>query len=777
MVMKKIDISAIEKNFHQTGNTLKSLLKISLDLFGARQTGILYGTNHTKLKFLPTTLWDRGIMDRFDARGLNGLILKLLGPYLVTLRKLSPIFFYKPGPSGHPEKTDGIIAYILRNYADYYTKGIRMIICPDTGKKTWNKNNQEEFIFIPFYIFDGHSILPSEDRIRFNARIIDYFHSENSMYIYLPDYGILVINTADKSLLEMKNGKFSNEDELIMRLNVLIRLVQDSSLVYLGRLKGKKRAELLWRKEMHLRQASKELVENEARYRDLYENAPIAYFSMDPQGSILQCNRKAEILCGYDANELIGKNAADLFSGTDGFKGHMKDVLKSLSAGQIVRNMQVMIISGSGDIFPVSLSIEPVTDYSGKILELRVMVLDISRRVMLEKQLRQTQKMEAVGTLAGGIVHDFNNVLSPISGYTELLLMETKSNDPAKKSLEMILDCVTHAKQILSRILTFSRQKTHEPEMLRLADVVKDSIPLVRAFLPSTINLNVSLNEGQELILADPGDIRQIIMNLCANAYHSMKDKGGRIDIIVQSGRNMPVLNQKKDILIRDCTCLSIYDTGVGMDPGLADKIFNPYFSANSQGEFPEIGLCAVHGIVEAHGGHIHVETSPDAGTRFDIYFPVVETCKEPGQETLSERHIEKGTERVLLVDDDKKVAFMETHLMEKLGYTVTCFIDGAEAFENFRNNPGLFDVVITDMNMPQMTGIELAQKIYNIRPDIPVIICTGLGDALDHRKLSLPPVKGFLKKPVSVADLSFTLRQVLAQSDSGPDTCDDTGE
>ncbi len=772
--MRKFDIPDIRKKFHKSRRPLKELLKISLDLFDAKQTGILYGTNHTKLKFLPTVMWDRGIMDRFDGRGLQGLILKLFGPWIVTQKRLSPVFFYKADANGNLTDNDGIIAHILRTYSDYYKNGIRIIICPDTGNQAGISH--EGYLSIPFFVYNGNCIVPAEEEVRFDARIIRHFNSENSIYIYLPDYGILVINTADKGLLETRDKVFINEKELIDRLDILMRLVETSSLAYLERLKGKKGAELLWRKEAHLRQTSKDLVENEKKYRNLYENAPIAYFSMDPKGKILHCNHKAEILTGYERNDLLGRNAVDIFFQQTSANDGLADFRDSLAQGRAVKDVECLMTPSRGEAFSVSLSVEALTDNSGRILEFRAMMLDISRRKSLEKQLLQAQKMEAVGTIAGGIAHDFNNILSPISGYTEMLLMEIRSDDPAKEQLETILDCSNQAKELVSRILTFSRQKIHKPEPIRLEDVVKESIPLVRSFLPATIKLEVMIEEGLGIILADAGELHQIIMNLSVNAYQAMKDKGGILQILIQPGREKPWLHIKQASLRKEYVCLSVSDTGSGIDPDSMDKIFDPYFSTQNGGKASGIGLSVVHGLVESHGGHINVKSSKDMGTRFDIYFPVYEKGKAFKTEQQEEKEIQKGTERVLLVDDDKKVALMETHMMEKLGYTVTCFSSSTEAFNVFLTNPRIFDVIFTDMTMPELTGIQLAEKIYHIRPDIPVILCTGLGDTLDDYKFSAPSIKGVIKKPVSVSDLSFRLRKVLDESAVIPNGCDDTG-
>ncbi|MCP3875106.1 MAG: PAS domain S-box protein, partial [Desulfobacteraceae bacterium] len=506
--MKQFDFGTIERSFFKGGDPTKRLLKISLDLFEARQTGILYGTNHSKNKFLPTSMWDRGIMDKFDGRGLKGLILKLFGTQIVTARKLSPVFFYKPCGNGKVQDNDGIISYVLRNCANYYKKGISVIICPDTDK--YIQKTDEKYLRIPFFSYDGNSIEKPKDAIKVDYEIVKHFNSRNSIYIYLPDYGILVINTANVDLLETKGSKFVRQEELTQRLDVLIKLVETSSLVSLGQLTGKKGSRLLWRKERHLRKTSHELIENEMKYRDLYENAPIAYISMNPKGEILKCNKKAEVLSGYEENDLIGQNANDFFVEQKKTARGAMDMWGTLAGGEAIKDHELQIKPKKGKSIWVSLSIEGVKDKLGKIIELRAMAVDISQRKGLEKQLFQAQKMEAIGTLAGGIAHDFNNILSPISGYTEMLLMDVKKDDPEKKQLEVILDCAKHAKELVSQILTFSKQKEYEYKIISAEEVIKESMSLLRSFLSATIKINIKIENKCGYILADPVQIHQV---------------------------------------------------------------------------------------------------------------------------------------------------------------------------------------------------------------------------------------------------------------------------
>ncbi|MBC2703645.1 ATP-binding protein [Desulfobacula sp.] len=758
MAKIEIDIEEIEKNFFKRGNSLKKLLKASLDLFEARHTGILYGTNQTKLKFLPTSMWDRGIMDKFDGRGIKGLILKIFGSSIVTARKLSPVFFFKTDQNGEVKDNDGIISYVLRNCADYYKKGIGVIICPDTDKYVYKKS--EKYLQIPFFSYAGNGIEKSEDTILVDTRIVKHFNSSNSIYIYLPDYGILVINTADVALLETKGSKFIREKELTQRLDVLIKLVNTSSLASLGQLKGEKGSQLLWRKERHLRKTSLELIENEKKYRDLYENAPVAYFSMDNQGIIIKCNYTTSKLSGYEKEELTGRYVME-FSVYDG--GLIPDQVWAIFAqGESVRDVEMKFKhKNQGNIW-ISLSLDAIRDKDGDIFEIRATAIDISKRKALEKQLLQAQKMEAIGTFAGGIAHDFNDIIAPVSGYTEMLLMDTREGDPEIKYLDIILECAKHAKGLVNQILTFSRQKEHDLKPLSIGDAVRESVILVRAFLPATIKVNTNIDKTCRYILADPVQIHQVIMNLVTNAYHAMQEKGGTLDISLKVEKNLEQIFSELAAEVREYVRLTIKDTGTGIDPDIFNKIFDPYFSTKKEGKGSGIGLSVVHGIVENHDGYIRVESSKEKGTCFDIYFPMCQKCLDVEQADPEEISIQAGTERILLVDDDKKVAVMGTQMLEKLGYTVTCFTSSLDALTVFRSNPDMFDAIVTDLIMPDLTGDQLAGKIYDIRPDVPVILCTGFGDTVDRHRLESPSIKGFLKKPVPIKELSYALRQIL---------------
>ncbi|MCP3874816.1 MAG: response regulator, partial [Desulfobacteraceae bacterium] len=331
-----------------------------------------------------------------------------------------------------------------------------------------------------------------------------------------------------------------------------------------------------------------------------------------------------------------------------------------------------------------------------------------------------------------------------------------------KKQLDVILDCVKHAKELVSQILTFSMQKEHEYKLLSAEEVVKESMSLIRSFLSATIKINTQIENKCGYILADPVQIHQVIINLVTNANYAMEKKGGTIDISISKVKSIEKVFLNKPVKKGSYICLSIKDTGTGIDSKNLDKIFEPYYSTKKAGKGSGVGLSVVHGIVESHNGYIKVESDKEKGTRFDIYFPKCRRYTDIEIETADDMPIQKGTERVLLVDDDKKVAVMETHMLEKLGYTVTCFTNSLKAIDSFENNPEIFDAVVTDLSMPDLSGIQLAGKIFDIKSDLPIILCTGLGDIIEKKNFESLSIKGFLKKPVAIKELSHTLRKVL---------------
>jgi len=380
----------------------------------------------------------------------------------------------------------------------------------------------------------------------------------------------------------------------------------------------------------------------------------------------------------------------------------------------------------------------------------------------LEAQLRQAQKMEAIGTLAGGIAHDFNNILSPIIGYTEMILEDVPKNSKLAEKLEQVQLAANRARDLVRHILTFSRQTDQELTPLEMQPIIKESLKLLRASLPSTIDIkqNIDMNCGP--ILADLTQIHQIIMNLCTNAFHAMREDGGVLGIeLSEEEIRSTDLMYKLNLNPGPHAKLSISDTGHGMSRSVQERIFDPYFTTKAPGEGTGLGLAVVHGIVKSYGGDISIYSEPGKGTTFHVYLPCIETELLENDASLSDVAI-TGEEHILIVDDEKYIVVMMKEMLERLGYKVTPFTNSLEALKEFRKDPARFDVVITDQTMPYKTGSELAEELMRIRHDIPVILCTGFSELLSEEKAKAIGIREYISKPVVKSEISKAIRNAL---------------
>ncbi len=384
-----------------------------------------------------------------------------------------------------------------------------------------------------------------------------------------------------------------------------------------------------------------------------------------------------------------------------------------------------------------------------------------AERDMLERKLRQTQKMEAIGTLAGGIAHDFNNILFPILGYTEMLLAEIPEDSPFKKPLSRIYTGSIRARDLVKQILTFARQDTSELKLMKIQPVIKEAIKLIRSTIPTSIEIKQEISPDCGAVRADPTQIHQIIMNLATNAYHAMAAAGGQLTIILKEINTDGSGLNDHDITPGLYVCLTVGDTGPGINKDIVNKIFDPFFTTKEKGKGTGMGLSVVHGIVKSMNGAIRVYSEPGKGAEFHVYLPVIKSDYEK-QPVLSMGPVRGGIEHVLLVDDEETILIMETQMLKYLGYRVTSRNSSLEALEAFRFNPDQFDLVITDMAMPNMSGDKLTVELMKIRPDIPIILCTGFSEIMSETKAASLGIKGFLLKPVVMKDLARKIREVL---------------
>jgi PAS domain S-box-containing protein len=385
-------------------------------------------------------------------------------------------------------------------------------------------------------------------------------------------------------------------------------------------------------------------------------------------------------------------------------------------------------------------------------------------KVHLENRLTQAQKMEAIGTLAGGIAHDFNNILAAILGYTEMAIDDSPAESIITKDLNQVLKAGHRAKGLVQQILAFSRQENIECLPLQTANILKEVIKMLRPSLPSTIEITQKIATPIGLIFADPTQINQIVMNLCTNAFHAMEETGGTLDISLKeidlTGED---LVHRSNIEAGTFVQLSICDSGSGIAPEIKDKIFNPYFTTKNTGKGTGMGLSIVHGVVQSYGGFITLYSEPGEGTAVHVFLPVAD--KEISSETETINLVPVGNERILFIDDEEILAQMGKDMLERLGYQVTVRNNSLLALETFQNQPDQFDIIITDQTMPGMPGIDLARRILQIRPNMPIILCTGYSSTISEEKAKLMGIREFALKPLSKRDIAKLIRKVLGAS------------
>lgn len=381
----------------------------------------------------------------------------------------------------------------------------------------------------------------------------------------------------------------------------------------------------------------------------------------------------------------------------------------------------------------------------------------------IESQLQQAQKMEAIGTLAGGIAHDFNNILSVILGYGEMVQEQLQDGSHAQKAQQEVLKAGIRAKGLVQQILAFSRQNKTEQRPIQIHLIIKEALKMLRASIPTTIEIRQDIDSASGAVLADPTQIHQIIMNLCTNAYQAMNKTGGVLAITmhtVQIDEDDTKVNNL-DLTPGVYVMLDVSDTGHGMHKNTLAKIFDPYFSTKKKGEGTGLGLSVVYGIVQSYGGYISVYSELNKGTSFRVYLPKINS-ESKADDTITNEPYPGGAERILIVDDEDAIVKMEKQMLESLGYQVKSFSNSKEAWQVFQDTPERFDLIITDMTMPGITGAELSQRVRNIRHDIPIILCTGFSELMDQEKASTLGIKKFLMKPVLKRDLAVTVRHVL---------------
>jgi len=486
-------------------------------------------------------------------------------------------------------------------------------------------------------------------------------------------------------------------------------------------------------------------------------------------GAIIYTNPAFSKLTGYTKEEILGKNPRILKSGQQS-AAYYSQLWATITSGQTWSG-RLENCRKDGTVFIEEGSISPMRDETGSITHFVGVKRDVSLEVDLELKLRDSQKMEAIGTLAGGIAHDFNNILYALLGYGQLALDDIPEDHPARLPVQEICKAGERATDLVDKMLTFGRRADAGQEIISLKPVVEEALGLARASLPATIEFKINLQDECSPVLANQTQIHQVVLNLCTNAEYALRNTGGILKVTLEE-LQMPSQEHANfpDLPAGNWMCLEIADTGVGMNKAVVDRIFEPYFTTKKAHEGTGLGLATAHGIINSHQGHIFVNSSPGQGSTFTIFLPVssedvvvdVEKKETPGKKVVENS---SGLGNIMIIDDEQMIVDIMCKTLPRMGYEVAGFTEGIKALEVFRVSPSAFDLVITDQTMPQITGFEVAAELLSIRPDLPIILTTGYADMATKENARMSGIKKFLPKPLKISELSEIVADLLGET------------
>ena len=559
----------------------------------------------------------------------------------------------------------------------------------------------------------------------------------------------------------------------------ILKPIEDMSVLYHSVKKCLKESQLKKenkeyqeRLEELVKERTIELVQSEERYKAIFEYTGTAAIIIEPDDTISMVNSKFCEFAGMDSRDIVGQKKWHDFVADEDIeviRNYIDAKVNLKTENYAPMQYEIKFISNDGEqkYVYVSLGVIPGTDRTV------VSLLDVTEKKKaeqrwrsLEKQLRKSQKMEAIGTLAGGIAHDLNNILSPVLGYADMIMRSSDPEANVYKRSEKIQKAALRAADLVSQVLSFNRRGEEEKRVIRIHPVSKEVLKLLKGSIPSTITIVDNIDRNCRPIEADPTQIHQVLMNLCTNAYHAMEEAGGtltvglkEITLTVTDMVEYPHLIDGEGVYL----AIEVSDTGCGMSEDVVERIFDPYFTTKEEGKGTGLGLATAYSIVKSCKGDIRVKSKPDKGTTFTILLPVADTKNSiENQETIAKSFKVGSGERLLVVDDDKDIALMCKEGFELLGYKVKLFFSSIEALDFFKENYHTIDLVVTDQTMPGITGFELAKSMLSIKKDMPIILCSGYAGAINKIKIQEAGINSFIMKPVTVEDLSKQIQQLL---------------
>ncbi|MEI7637008.1 MAG: PAS domain S-box protein [Syntrophus sp. (in: bacteria)] len=706
---------------------------------------------------------------------------------------------------GNPLYIEGVDELVAYNEDDIISEGIKSVaaIPIKSQDKVIGSLNLASHVFdlIPDYSRNALETIASQVGTSIaRAQTEESLRESEGKFRDLAEKSMVGIYLIQDDLFKYVNTEFANilgysTEEIIDRMGAKDVIFPDDLPLVEDRLRKRISGEIkslryefrIWRKDREIRHAEvyssrtiyqgkpavigtilditdRRKTEEELRRLSIaIEQAAEDIIITSPEGVIEYVNPAFEKITGYARGEAIGQNPRIMKSGVHGpaFYEHLWNTIRAgnIWSGRITNRCK------DGKLIQEDATISPLLTSAGKLTGYVALKRDVTEAVKLETHLRQAQKMEAIGTLAGGIAHDFNNILGAMMGYAELAKFKTV-DVKIYPYLEQILKACDRSRDLVQQILTFSRRREQEKKPVAVTPIVKEALRLLRSSLPSTVEIRQLYNARHDTVLADPTQMHQVLMNLCTNAVHAMREREGVLEVRlaqdVLSADNPAYHPELKEGAYLQ---LVVSDTGDGIDPAVKDKIFDPFFTTKEPGEGTGLGLSVVYGIVKDHGGIIFVESELGKGTVFTIHLPLIAADgKLEGQEIIS---IPNGKGCILYVDDEEPIAAMGQDMLTSLGYDVTVRFSSRDALEAFRAHPERFDLVITDMTMPNMTGSNLAREILKIRPGLPIILTTGFSERINEEEAKKIGIREFLMKPVSFSGLALAVKRIMDQEES----------